>query len=853
MPIYIELDKQSSFPPASNANKLVLGVNTLNQIVVTDNGGGTTGINNVSSSFAQTASFAQDALFAQTASFIQTAQTASFIQTAQTALFATSASFIQTAQTALFATSASFAQTASFYGGTVSTASFALTAQTLLGSVESASYAATASLLLGSVESANFAISASFATTASFIRNAVSASYVLQAVSASFAISSSRAVTSSFAISASYITPLNQDVIIIGSLKQGSGNITGTQAHAEGINTQAKGYGSHAEGSNTVATGYYSHAEGWLTETGTETAAEASISAGLVTLLSSYGNVTSSFTPGGYLYVNDWGQDEQIEEQTFLIDSVTFNGTETEIQLTNNSVTTTSAVIVDLTYASLNYGAFIGDGLVYSDHSHAEGFYARTFGKRSHAEGFASQTFGVQSHAEGYRAQAIGQSSHAEGNLTQAIGDYSHTEGSSTRTIGESSHAEGSLTITTGASSHAEGTTTFTGFRNSVNIDQLTDVSGVSGASSSLSIIGYNYTSQYTAGTLVDIYDDGLGFLNSDTIFSSSYNTNTTTVFLTNTDTGLYVGFMYIMTPGIHGNYAHAEGNLTQAIGDYSHAEGSSTQAIGPGSHAEGLQTQAIGSYSHAEGVYTVAQGNHSHAEGFGTIASGSYQHVQGQFNITSSVQSAFIIGNGADTNTRSNLVFAAGNQFQVTGSVIATQGFSGSLFGTASFASTAISSSFASTASFYAMPVSAFAFTSGYGNLTNNVDNTMKYDTQVINNRPDIFELSGSGTTDARIFVKQPGIYEFISQINMFDAFNNVDFIVKLNSGSAFGAMGLVSIFNDEKYVESTSARTLNGTIIVDVPTSQYYSVALNPSANSPFPSNNFNTPTRLFIKKLA
>jgi hypothetical protein len=713
MPIYIELDKQSSFPPASNANKLVLGVNTLNQIVVTDNGGGTTGINNVSSSFAQTASFAQDALFAQTASFIQTAQTASFIQTAQTALFATSASFIQTAQTALFATSASFAQTASFYGGTVSTASFALTAQTLLGSVESASYAATASLLLGSVESANFAISASFATTASFIRNAVSASYVLQAVSASFAISSSRAVTSSFAISASYITPLNQDVIIIGSLKQGSGNITGTQAHAEGINTQAKGYGSHAEGSNTVASGLYSHAEGWLTETGTETAAEASISAGLVTLLSSYGNVTSSFTPGGYLYVNDWGQDEQIEEQTFLIDSVTFNGTETEIQLTNNSVTTTTAVIVDLTYASLNYGAFIGDGLVYSDFSHAEGLYARTFGKYSHAEGFASQTFGVQSHAEGYTTQALGQSSHAEGNLTQAIGEASHAEGDNTRS---------------------------------------------------------------------------------------------------------------------KGNYSHAEGQETNASGSYSHAEGYTTQARGEWSHAEGQNTQAIGEASHAEGNSTIAAGN--------------YQHVQGQYNITSSAESTFIIGNGTADNARSNLVFASGSTFQVTGSVIATQGFTGSLFGTASFAS---------TASFYAMPVSAFTFTSGYGNLTNNVDNTMKYDTQVINNRPDIFELSGSGTTDARIFVKQPGIYEFISQINMFDAFNNVDFVVKLNSGSAFGAMGLVSLFNDEKYAESTSARTLNGTIIVDVPTSQYYSVALNPSANSPFPSNNFNTPTRLFIKKLA
>ncbi len=106
MPIYIELDKQSSFPPASNAGKLVLGVNTLDQIVITDSSGNTTGINNVSSSYALTASFAQ---------------------------------------------------TASYYGGSVLTASFAQTASLLLGSVQSASYAATASLLLGSVQSASFA------------------------------------------------------------------------------------------------------------------------------------------------------------------------------------------------------------------------------------------------------------------------------------------------------------------------------------------------------------------------------------------------------------------------------------------------------------------------------------------------------------------------------------------------------------------------------------------------------------------------------------------------------------------------------------------------------------------------
>jgi hypothetical protein len=63
--------------------------------------------------------------------------------------------------------------------------------------------------------------------------------------------------------------------------------------------------------------------------------------------------------------------------------------------------------------------------------------------------------------------------------------------------------------------------------------------------------------------------------------------------------------------------------------------------------------------------------GYFSHAEGQSTTAaSGNYQHVQGQFNISSSDQSAFIIGNGTSNNLRSNLVFASGSQFQITGSL---------------------------------------------------------------------------------------------------------------------------------------------------------------------------------------
>jgi hypothetical protein len=119
----------------------------------------------------------------------------------------------------------------------------------------------------------------------------------------------------------------------------------------------------------------------------------------------------------------------------------------------------------------------------------------------------------------------------------------------------------------------------------------------------------------------------------------------------------------------ITGSLVHGlEGNI--ATGEQSHAEGSITKAIGNYSHAEGDFTEAKGDYSHAEGQETIASGSYSHAEGYQTIALANHQHVQGQYNITSSAPAAFIVGNGTDPETRSNLIHAAGNEVQITGSL---------------------------------------------------------------------------------------------------------------------------------------------------------------------------------------
>ena len=117
--------------------------------------------------------------------------------------------------------------------------------------------------------------------------------------------------------------------------------------------------------------------------------------------------------------------------------------------------------------------------------------------------------------------------------------------------------------------------------------------------------------------------------------------------------------------------YAHAEGISTTASGLYSHTEGNSTQATDDGAHAEGYNTQATGKYSHAEGDSTVAAGRASHAEGLGTEAHKDYQTAVGTYNVSSNSTSLFVIGDGASSGTRHDILRAETGNIQVTGSVI--------------------------------------------------------------------------------------------------------------------------------------------------------------------------------------
>lgn len=243
----------------------------------------------------------------------------------------------------------------------------------------------------------------------------------------------------------------------------------------------------------------------------------------------------------------------------------------------------------------------------------AEEYFRYIYASHSFQHGRNTTAFGNYSHAEGSSSLASGDWSHAEGKGTSASGNYSHAEGQNTKAIGAGSHAEGLLTNAIGSFSHAEG--------------RSTSASG-----------------EYS-------HAEGFGS-KADGDYSRAEGSSWAI-----------------------GIFSHAEGRFTTASGFYSHTEGFSSEAQGSGSHAEGYQTLALGEYSHAEGYFTTALGTGSHAEGYFTSASGNYQLVVGQYNVTSTSQSAFIVGDGIDNSNRHNILFASASWFEVSASNVFLQG----------------------------------------------------------------------------------------------------------------------------------------------------------------------------------
>ena len=113
------------------------------------------------------------------------------------------------------------------------------------------------------------------------------------------------------------------------------------------------------------------------------------------------------------------------------------------------------------------------------------------------------------------------------------------------------------------------------------------------------------------------------------------------------------------------GEFSHAEGTKTTAVGYASHAEGETTEAKGYASHTEGSYTTASGNYSHAEGESTEASGNNSHAEGNGTTASSESSHAEG---VVANATGAAAHAEGVTTTASSFAAHAEGQNATASG-----------------------------------------------------------------------------------------------------------------------------------------------------------------------------------------
>ncbi len=165
----------------------------------------------------------------------------------------------------------------------------------------------------------------------------------------------------------------------------------------------------------------------------------------------------------------------------------------------------------------------------------------------------------------------------------------------------------------------------------------------------------------------------------------------------------------------------------------------------------------------------------------------------------------------------------------------------------------------------FLSTAYAGFAWINSYFNIAENADHYIPFDQQLFNTDSNVFELVNAGSTSgtngdegARIHFKKAGIYEITSQMHFYDLTADMDFLVRLSSASGPNtAMSSITLLNDYKSIEGSNDQLMNGTILLEVTSPTYYTVCVWASdvspAKGPYPSAADNTPTRIFIKKLA
>lgn len=158
------------------------------------------------------------------------------------------------------------------------------------------------------------------------------------------------------------------------------------------------------------------------------------------------------------------------------------------------------------------------------------------------------------------------------------------------------------------------------------------------------------------------------------------------------------------------------------------------------------------------------------------------------------------------------------------------------------------------------------FAYTSpfvggplyGGDNLINNTDNYLPWRTQILNTNASVYELVNPNSSNARIAIKQTGYYNVVTNIGYFDCYNNtMSIFLDLNLFSAGGTWARLATLNRTWFPTVTpnpDAVLFVGNTIIQVPTApRFISVAVRPTANTPFPSSISGTPPTILINRIG
>ena len=340
---------------------------------------------------------------------------------------------------------------------------------------------------------------------------------------------------------------------------------------------------------------------------------------------------------------------------------------------TNNSGGYSSAIGA-FTTASGDYSTAMGYSTEASGHTStamgagtvASGIFSTAMGLQTTASGDYSTAMGIETTASGNTSTAMGYWTTASDRSSLVIGEYNFTGSTVTSSADQFSLDNTAFVIGNGSDSNNRSDALIVKFNGDTTLAGSMTATSFIGDGSQLTNIPFSYNSNEAGGIEVANYTTASGSnafaVGNDNLASGSSSTAMGRGTIASGNDSTAIG----ANTEASGNNSTAIGENTEASGIISTALGFGTEASGIVSTAMGYSTEASGNYSTSMGINTVASGRHSTSIGAATKASDRSSLVIGEYNFTGSTvtssadqfsldNTAFVIGNGSDSNNRSD------------------------------------------------------------------------------------------------------------------------------------------------------------------------------------------------------